>query len=417
MAKRAGCRLQHPCERKAVQRPSVEPVSAGSAAAPAEAPRNNAWGLFSMAWAHFLNDGGANYLPAVLPAILMALDIRLALVGVVMSALLIGQALQPVCGWAADRVGGRAFVVAGVTLSTVAGALIGIAPGYYSLLGILLLVGMGSALFHPQALAAVREMATRRQGLYISIFLIGGEFGRGLWPIAAALVVDYLGLRALLVLALPTILTLPLILHELPRLPPQNSQALVRKTRLNANLRPMATLVAYSSTRAVVMYSVTTFLPLLWKQEGGSLVGGAGLITTLLTVGVIGNLAGGHLSDYFSRKSVVIGATALSAVFLALYLLAGGIVQWFILGGLGIMIFSTFPLQILIAQDLLPENRALGSGLALGFSNGIGAALMMPLGPLAAHWSIPTVLWLNVGLTLLALALAFILPTTGPRAD
>jgi MFS transporter, FSR family, fosmidomycin resistance protein len=417
MAKRDGDKLQHACELKVVQRPSIEAATAGAPAAPIEAPRSNGWGLFSMAWAHFLNDGGANYLPGVLPAILVALNIRLALVGVVMSALLIGQALQPACGWIADRVGGRAFVIGGVTLSTVAGALAGIAPGYYSLLGVLLLVGLGSALFHPQALAAVREMATRRQGLYISTFLMGGELGRGLWPIAAAVVVDYLGLRSLLLLALPTIATLPLIAHELPRLLPGSSQPAVVRAHLNANLWPMATLVAYSSTRAVVMYSVVTFLPLLWKLEGGSLVGGAGLITTLLTVGVLGNLAGGHLADHFSRKSVVIGATALTAVFLASYLLTGGLTRWLILGGLGIMIFSTFPLQILIAQDLLPDNRALGSGLALGFSNGIGAAAMMPLGPLAAHWSIPAALWVNVGLTMLALALAFALPTTGPRAE
>src|SRR5581483_6684764 len=340
----------------------------------------------------------------------------LALVGVVMSALLIGQALQPACGWIADRVGGRAFVIAGVTLSTVAGALVGIVPGYYSLLGVLLLVGMGSAIFHPQALAAVREMSTRRQGLYISIFLIGGELGRGLWPMVAALAVEYFGLRGLLLLALPTILTMPLIVHELPRLRARPSEP-AHRAHINANFWPLVSVVAYSSTRAVVMYSLTTFLPLLWKEQGGSLVGGASLITTLLTVGVLGNLGGGHLSDHFSRKSVVIGATALSAVFLGLYLLTGGLMQWLILGVLGITIFSTFPLQILIAQDRLPDNRALGSGLALGFSNGIGAGAMIPLGPLAAHWSIPAVLWLNVGLTLLALALALALPATGPRPE
>jgi FSR family fosmidomycin resistance protein-like MFS transporter len=402
-----------------MQQPIAEPLAAGAPAAPGapfQAARSHAWGLFSMAWAHFLNDGGSNYLPAVLPAILIALHIRLALVGVVMSALLIGQALQPACGWIADRVGGSAFVIVGVTLSTVAGALVGIAPGYYSLLGVLLLVGIGSAIFHPQALAAVREMSTRRQGLYISTFLIGGELGRGLWPMVAAVVVDYFGLRGLLVLALPTILTLPLIMYELPRLRARPNLP-AHRAHLNANFWPLVTVVAYSGTRAVVMYSLTTFLPLLWKQQGGSLVGGASLITTLLTVGVLGNLGGGHLSDHLSRKSVVIGATALSAGFLTLYLLTSGPVQWLILGGLGITIFSTFPLQILIAQDLLPDNRALGSGLALGFSNGIGAAAMMPLGPLAAHWSIPTVLWINVGLTLLALVLALILPVTGPLAE
>lgn len=398
-----------------MQRPIAESIEAGvSAESAAEARVHAAWGLFSITWAHFLSDGGSNYLPAVLPAILVALHIRVALVGVVMAALLIGQTLQPVCGWIADRVGGRAFVLAGVTLSTVAGALVGIAPGYFSLLGVLLLVGVGSAVFHPQALAAVREMATRRQGLFLSTFLVGGELGRGLWPMVASVVVVYFGLRGLLLLALPTIVTLPLLAREMPRLRARPNEP-AHRAHINANFRPLASVVAYSGVRATVMYSLTTFLPLLWAEQGGSLVGGASLITTLLTVGVIGNLMGGHLSDHFSRKSVVVGASALSVGFLALYLLSSGPVLWLILGCLGITIFSTFPLQILIAQDLLPDNRALGSGLALGFSNGIGATAMMLLGVVAARWSIPAVLWINVGLSILATGLALILPATGPR--
>jgi FSR family fosmidomycin resistance protein-like MFS transporter len=168
--------------------------------------------------------------------------------------------------------------------------------------------------------------------------------------------------------------------------------------------------------RATVLYSLTTFLPLLWAQQGGSLIGGASLITTLLTVGVLGNLGGGHLSDYFGRNSVLIASSALSTVFLALYLLSSGPVLWLILGCLGMTIFSTFPLQILIAQDLLPDNRALGSGLALGFSNAVGAAAMTLLGLLAARWGIPAVLWINVGLTVIATMLAAMLPATGPLA-
>lgn len=396
-------------------RPIARQLSASERPSVSAAPSHALWGLFSISWAHFLNDGGSNYLPAVLPAILVALHIRVALVGVVMAALLIGQTLQPVCGWIADRTGGRVFVLGGVTLSTVAAALIGVAPGYLSLLGVLLLVGTGSAIFHPQALAAVRAMSVRRQGLFISTFLVGGELGRGLWPIVASVVVVYLGLKGLLLLALPTLVTLPLLRHAMPRLAARPNEP-SHRAHLSANARPLAIVVAYSGLRATVMYSLTTFLPLLWNQRGGSLIGGASQITTLLTVGVFGNLAGGHLSDHFSRKAVVIGATALSAVFLTLYLVSSGPLLWLILGCVGMSMFSTFPLQILIAQDLLPDNRALGSGLALGFSNGIGAGAMMLLGLLAARWGIPAVLWINVGLTVAAVGLALILPPTGPLA-
>lgn len=62
----------------------VSQVKSGSGIAPRDRRR-----LISMSWAHLLNDGAANYLPGVLPAILVALG-------------------QPVTGWLADRTGDAA---------------------------------------------------------------------------------------------------------------------------------------------------------------------------------------------------------------------------------------------------------------------------------------------------------------------
>lgn len=42
--------------------------------------------LTGMSWAHFLNDGAANYLPGVLPAILISLNLSVALAGTIMAA-------------------------------------------------------------------------------------------------------------------------------------------------------------------------------------------------------------------------------------------------------------------------------------------------------------------------------------------
>ncbi|HVA69366.1 MAG TPA: MFS transporter [Candidatus Binataceae bacterium] len=369
----------------------------------------NLWPLFSISWAHFLNDGASNYLPAVLPAVLVTMHIPVALVGVVMAALLAGQVLQPLCGLVADRLGGRSLVLIGVAASTLGGALIGIAPSYSILICVLLAVGMGGAVFHPQALAVVRQIGFgSRQGLFLSTFLVGGELGRGLWPMLASLIVVHFGLHALIVLALPTLFTLPLVIKEMPSVHARTNAA--PRLSLNHHGRPLAILVGYSGLRAAVTYSLTTFLPLMWAEKGGSLVGGASLITTLLTAGIFGNLAGGHLSDRFSRKSVVIATSILSAVLLVILLLVQGPILWVILGLLGMAMFATFPLQVLIAQDILPDNRALGSGLALGFSNGIGAAAMMLFGPVAARWGIPFVLWSNVGLAIAAVAAATFLP-------
>ena len=147
--------------------------------------------LLGLSWLHFLNDGSANYLPGVLPAVLLALHQNTAMAGTVMSALLIGQALQVVSGWFADYIGGRLFILAGVLGSNIAAMMIGLAPSMWALIPALVLIGVSNALFHPQALAGARRLSGQRLGLGMSLFLVGGELGRGIWPLVASLVVVY----------------------------------------------------------------------------------------------------------------------------------------------------------------------------------------------------------------------------------
>src|SRR5699024_10655094 len=133
------------------------------------------------AWAHFLNDGASNYLPGVLPAILISLNLSVSYAGVFMAALIVGQGVQPLVGLAADRSGGRASVVVGLRGTALGGAWIGWVPNAWTLVAVLIATGLCNALFHPRALVGVRTISGDRAGTFISIFLIGGEIGRGLW--------------------------------------------------------------------------------------------------------------------------------------------------------------------------------------------------------------------------------------------
>ncbi len=365
-----------------------------SAAAPARAR------LVTMSWAHFLNDGAANYLPGILPAVLLARDLPVELAGSIMGALLLGQALQPLYGWFSDRIGGRRMIFMGIAGSTIGGAAIGLAPGYWSLLAVLMTIGVTNSMFHPQALAAVRQLGAGRDGMFMSIFLVGGELGRGVWPLLGSLIVVYGGLGAVWMLALPALLTVPLLYRQVPRLPPRHPDTPPIQWRRHR--RDLVNVVSYSALRATMIFSLVTFVPLIWQEQGGSLVGGASLITVLLVVGIVGNLAGGHLADRFGRRPVLYAANLLSTLLLAAFLLVSGPWLWVILGLLGIALFSSLPLSILMGQDVLPENRSLGAGLSLGLANGFGAVAVMALGGLASHWSSETVLWINVGLGAIA---------------
>jgi len=380
-------------------------VNPSAATGPALAPIS---AIMLLAWSHFLLDGTSTFLPGVLPAVLAQLHIPLRLVGMVMASLLVGQALQPCFGWFADQLGGRAFILCGVAGSALGGGLIGWVPGYWSLAAALLMVGLSGAMFHPQALASVRVLPVQRTGLCMSTFLLGGQIGQGIWPLLASLVVVGLGLHWLPLLSIPAFLSLPFLAPRLPRLPrhPGHSRRVIWRGRRLA----LATLVAYVGLESGVQYSLVTFLPILWVRRGGSLVGGASLVTVILLAGVAGNLIGGHLSDHIGRRPIMVLSGVLAASCLTLLLLVPGPLMWFMLAGIGMALISSNPAQILVGQDLLPENRSVGSGFAMGFFNAMGALLMVGLGYLAAYSSISAVLWLDVFLCTAAALTPFLLP-------
>ena len=236
-----------------------------------------------LTWAHLLNDGAANYLPGVLPAVLIYVHQPVRMAGVLIAALTIGQALQPVLGWVADRVGGRWLVVTGLLLSSLGGALLGVTHNLAVLIVLLLMIGMGSALFHPQALAGVRSLLQGRHGLLTSVFLVGGELGRGIWPTAASLVVVHLGLEYLWIIAIPGLVTVALLFRWAPNLHARP------RTRARSGGRSIAVRSPCCSATAACEPSTTfglvTFLPILWHVRGSSLVTGASIITTIIVVG------------------------------------------------------------------------------------------------------------------------------------
>jgi FSR family fosmidomycin resistance protein-like MFS transporter len=365
--------------------------------------------LGALGWLHFLNDGAANYLPGILPAILIGLKLDVSLAGVVMTALIFGQALQPVTGWLADRFGGRRFIAMGLLGTTFGAALLPLLPQAWLLWPVLLIMGSCNAVFHPQAMAGARQVAGDQQGLAMSIYLVGGEIGRGIWPLLASLIVVHFGLKWIGLLAVPALLTLPVLWETLPVQPRRQQQH--QPIDWRRHLVPVAVLVLFCFLRALCIFGLTTFLPIYWHQQGGSLVEGASTITVMLIVGVVGNVGGGHLADRIGRRPVLVLSSLVSCLLLVVFLLTSGEVRWLLLGLLGVALFASLPLGILIAQDMFPENRSFGSGVALGFCNGTAALALSGLGVLASVAGTVTVLWTLAGALALAILVAMVMPT------
>ncbi len=386
----------------------TEPHAGTRPAAPVH--RTAFWALI---WAHLNNDALANYLPGILPLIATERHVPLFLLTSLVTILMFGQMVQPLSGLLADRIGGRALAIGGPLLSVVGVTLVSVSPAYAGMAAGLFLAGIGSTLFHPQAMAVTRSLAGKRPGFTMSLFMVGGEFGRAVGPLVATLLATAFGLAHLWLVGVLVVLTWPWLLRVVPALPKRTSrQAPVQFRR---HFKPALALVAFAGLRAGAISTVTTLMPILWHRSGGSLVLGASLVTTMIGIGIIGNLAGGLLRDRLGSGVVLWGSSIAGLVLLALLPLAHGLTFWPILALLGIALFSTSPVTSLIGQDIFKENPGLGSGVALGLGNGVGAILLLPIGFAAAR--VGLTFGLALGALLLVLAFFSIRPLLAATAE
>ncbi|SVB02882.1 uncharacterized protein METZ01_LOCUS155736, partial [marine metagenome] len=127
--------------------------------------------------AHLMNDAYASFLHPLLPRLMDKLGLSITLAAALaMIFSLSSSIMQPLAGYLADRFGRKIFVIAGPLISGIFLSLIGLAPSLPLLLLVLLLGGIGSAVFHPPGAAmSARTEEGKGSGLRMSFFSCCGS--------------------------------------------------------------------------------------------------------------------------------------------------------------------------------------------------------------------------------------------------
>src|ERR671916_2181496 len=146
--------------------------------------------LAALSGAHLLNDLIQSMIPAVYPLIKDTYQLDFAQIGLITLAFQVTSSiLQPMLGYLTDRRPWPYAMVAGMG-ATLLGLLgLSFATSYVMVLAAAALVGLGSAVFHPEATRMARHAAAGRQGLAQGVFQVGGHAGYALGPLLAAAVV------------------------------------------------------------------------------------------------------------------------------------------------------------------------------------------------------------------------------------
>src|SRR5437773_8256237 len=181
--------------------------------------RANAKLISLLALGHFVVDLNQGSLPALLPFLKAAHQLSYAAVAtIVLAANVASSLVQPVFGYFADQSARRWMLPTSVLLTGAGFALMGLAPGYGTLVALVLLMGFGVAAYHPEAYKAATSVAGERKATALSWFSLGGNVGVALGPPVITALVATLGLGGSLGLLAPTVIVAALLLAALPGL-------------------------------------------------------------------------------------------------------------------------------------------------------------------------------------------------------
>ena len=154
--------------------------------------------LLAAAFCHFLNDMVQSLIPAIYPILKKSFHLDFSQIGMItLTYQITASLLQPLIGHFNDRhprpyslATGMGFTLVGlVTLSRVS--------TYPTLLIGAALVGIGSAVFHPESSRVVRMVSGGQHGFAQAFFQVGGNAGSSLGPLLAAFIVLPNGQRSL----------------------------------------------------------------------------------------------------------------------------------------------------------------------------------------------------------------------------
>ena len=390
-------------------------ADAPSAAAASGRDRFDLGGVLTAAAAHFTHDLYPSFVGPLLPLLIEKHGLSLAAAGALATVPRWPALAMPLTGYIADRYDARGFVIWGPTVSALAMSSLGLAPNYATMVVLLLVAGFSSAAFHPAASAMATQASGRQWGRGTSFFLTGGELSRVVGPPFIVAVVSLFSLEGAWLAVVPALAIWLLAYRKLGRGAQVKRRAAPAGllAAVKARKGPLLVLIGVVTFRSLVIASFQTYYATYLTGIGESLVYAGVALAVYEAGGTAGAFVGGPTSDRFGRRTVMALSQLAAGPLLFLALVWGGSTPGLavlFLGGL--LALSAGPVQLALAQELLPGNRSAASGIMmfLSFEGTVFATLM--IGLLADAVGLQSALAWSVLASMLSLPFTFMLPET-----
>ena len=380
--------------------------------------------LAAISFCHFLNDMMQSVVPAVYPLLKASYRLDFGQVGLItLTSQMTASILQPVVGLYTDHRPTPYSLAAGMGFTLIGLFLLAMAPGFGMILMAVALIGIGSAVFHPESSRVARMASGGQHGLAQSLFQVGGNAGSSLGPLLAAFIVVPEGQRSIAWFSLAALIAITVLARvgswykarraAAAKSPASHAEHQTRLPRKKVAMA-LAVLIALVFSKYFYLASLTSYYTFFLISRFHVSVRTAQIyLFVFLGAVAAGTIIGGPVGDRMGRKPVIwcsiLGVLPFTMVLPYANLFWTAILTVII----GLVLASAFSAILVYAQELVPGKVGTISGMFFGLAfgmAGIGAALM---GKLADRTSIEFVYRMCAFLPVIGLLTAF-LPNLEP---
>jgi FSR family fosmidomycin resistance protein-like MFS transporter len=375
--------------------------------------------LIAISLCHMINDIMQSMLAAIYPLLREEFSLSYWQVGLMTFAFQVtASLLQPVVGLITDKRPMPRSLAVGMGSTFFGVLLLALAREYWVLLTGAMLIGIGSAVFHPESSRVARIASGGRFGTAQSLFQLGGNFGTALGPLLAAFIVVPLGRPSVAIFSVAAMLG-SAILWRVGTWAEGRRRA---NTHKPAGPSPFSrrrvawaivVLALLTFTKNIYTASISSYYTFFLIEKFALTTQQAQLMLFLFLGGMAGGvMLGGLIGDrvgplkviWFSILGILPFTLALPHVGLA----ATGALTVVI----GLILASAFPAIVVFAQELVPGRTGLIAGIFFGFAFGMGGIAAAVLGVIADARGIEFVYRICAYLPLMGLLTIFL-----PRMD
>jgi MFS transporter, FSR family, fosmidomycin resistance protein len=383
--------------------------------------------LYLLALGHLSNDINAGSLPALLPFFVSyyGMDYT-AVAGLMFASSFLSSVVQPLFGWLADKGSRQWFMAFGVFFAGTSLALTGFVSSYWLIFAAVTVMGIASAIFHPEAARCVNGVSQGGRGKGMSIFSVGGNGGFGFGPLLAVFLVTTFGMHGLAFYGISAVCMSTALLIAAPHLrraieKNKAEAAKIAEAKNNGQQqaapaqngwRAFGHLFIVILFRSAVFTGFSSFLPLFCIHALGTSEAVGSLTLSIVSIaGVVATLAGGWFADRHGYRKTLLLGNLLLVPFLAVVAFSGSIYAVYaMLIPLAFAMLAPYSSFVVIGQEYLAKNIGFASGVTLGLSMSMGGIVAPALGHFADSYGIASVMALLVLLAAICAGATFLLP-------